>query len=62
MAAVLRGSAYGPRKGNGEEMGGGPLTRVAVGRRHVQDRVSVVVVSFAERGCAKAVDERFGVI
>ena len=62
MAAVLRESACGPRKGREEEeMGEGPLTRVTVGGRHVQGRVSVLVASFAERSCAEAVDEGFGI-
>lgn len=56
----MRESACGPRKGR-EEMGGGPLTRVAVGGRHVQSRISVLVASFAERSCAEAVDKGFGV-
>jgi hypothetical protein len=34
---------------------------VAVGGRHVQGRVSILVASFAERSCAEAVDKGFGV-
>src|SRR6266403_325411 len=38
------------------------LTDVAIGRRHVQDIVPVLVPSFAHRGCAESVDEGLDVV
>lgn len=46
----------------GEEKGSIRLTDVAIGRRHMQNIVSVLVPSFAHGGCAEAVDEGLDVV